>query len=621
MVEAALEQIRGARDFLEVAQAIRRAEFSHLDSREVMATARKLARLEKPGPSVRIALLGTHTFNPLPDYFSVRAAASGRVAECWVAPYGQYMQTVSPPADELRVFQPDIVVLSVQLQSIAPRVVYDFASLTTQDAQSERRRILDHLLNWAELATRATSGTVLLCNFPRPRYPALGVADAKNDSSETAFYLRLNLELLEALQPSNRIRVLDLDEAVAGYGADRAWTHRMYYVSRQPWQPGLCATLARDIWRHVIASKGWARKCLVLDLDNTLWGGVAGEDGPLGLKIGAGDPIGEAYTDFQRAVRNQMSRGVLLAVASKNNPEDVDAVFEQRPEMPLRKDDFAVMQVGWDTKVHALEQIAATLNIGIDSLVFLDDNPAERAMVRGALPEVLVPELPDTPALYASFLRSQGWFERPKVTSEDLAKTRQYKEQAEREVLRRAAGSLDHYLADLGTEVQVRRARPEDAPRVQQLFTKTNQFNLTTRRYGLGEVEEFTRSSQHVLGVASACDRYGDLGLIGVFLIRLDEQDAEIDSLLISCRALGRGIETAIMNALKQEVRRCRPRGDLVAHFVPTAKNAPARGYLEGQGLSLAATAADGQMTFRTPVANLRSVEVPHIRLECRTAS
>ena len=614
-----LARIRCASSFEDVSLAIRSAEFSNLDSRTILLTARKLAKMPKPAPSVRLALLGTHTFPPFEDYFHVRAAASARVAECWIGSYGQYMQAVSPPADELRAFQPDVVLLSAQLSALAPSVVHDFGKLSATDADAERRRILDHLLEWADLAKQATDGTILMCNFPRPRYPVLGVADAKHQPSEAAFYLRLNLELLEALRAESRVGILDLDEAVAGFGSDRAWAHRMHYISRQPWQPGLCLALARDLWRQVIAAKGWARKCLVLDLDNTLWGGVAGEDGPMGLKVGPGDPVGEAFADFQHEVRALTARGVVLAVASKNNPGDVDAVFEQRKDMPLRKEDFSIMQVGWDTKVQALETIAATLNIGIDSLVFLDDNPAERAMVRGALPQVLVPDLPDSPALYSSFLRHQGWFERPRVTAEDIAKTRQYTEQAERAVLRRSAGSLEKYLADLATEVEIAVASPVDVPRVQQLFTKTNQFNVTTRRYSVGEVERFLRSPEHLLCVANARDRYGELGLIGVFLLRFDTTDAEIDSFLVSCRALGRGIETVIMNALKLEAKRQRPQGALLASFIPSARNAPARGFYEAQGLAPSSVGADGEANFRTPMAEIDTIEVPHIQATWKT--
>ena len=610
------DEIRGADSLQALSAAVRRAEFSNLDSREIAAAVHKLHSLPVAEPSVRIALVGTHTFAPLQDYLSVRAAASGRVIDFWVGPYGQYMQPVSSPATELHEFRPDIILLSAQIQSLAPRVVNEFASLSELEADSERRRIIEHLLEWASLAVKATDAMVLICNFPRPRYTTFGIADAKRLPSEAAFYLRLNLELLETLRSEMRIGLLDLANAVAGFGGDRAWAHRMYYLSKQPWTPGVCTSVTRDLWRQVIAVKGWARKCLVLDLDNTLWGGVVGEDGPHGIKIDPGDPEGEAYADFQRTVRSLKARGVLLAIASKNNVEDVDAVFEQRPEMPLQKEDFAAMEVGWHSKVQSLQSIAATLNIGVDSLVFLDDDSAERAMVRGALPDVFVPELPDDPAYYASFLKKQGWFEKSSVTEEDVTRSRQYQAQAKRAALGRAIGNLDRYLNDLRTRVSIRRARPEDLARVHQLFTKTNQFNVTTKRYSLGEVEGFARSDQHILGVATSKDRFGDLGLIGVFLLEITGSNVEVDSLLLSCRALGRGVETVVMNAIKEEARRALEGGLLLARFVPTRKNAPASGFFESQGLEAIGGGEDGEVKFQASIPALKPVEVSHIEVD-----
>jgi len=610
-------RIRGAESFEALSDALRCHEVTKLEPRDVVAVARKLAKLNGPPESARIALLGTHTLEPLSDYLKVRALSNRRTVDCWVAPYGQYMQAVCPPADDLARFNPDIVLLSAELRALSPRVTGDFASLSSAEAAAERQRLVQHLVEWADLATQRTRAVALVCNFPRPFNPSFGVADSKRDPSEGEFYLRLNLDLLDALRGRERISLFDLDAIVAACGGDNAWTHRLYYLAKQPWQHGLSATVARELWRHVVAAKGWARKCLVLDLDNTLWGGVIGEDGPQGLRVGPGDAEGEAYEDFQRVVRGLKARGVVLAVASKNNVEDVDAAFQERSDMPLRKDDFAIMEIGWHDKAESIQNIAATLDIGTDSLVFLDDNPAERALVRGSLPEVLVPDLPEDPALYAQFLRLQPWFEKARVTEEDVGKTRQYKEQAQRAALRAGTGSMERYLADLATEVQVWRARLENVARVQQLFSKTNQFNVTTRRYGLGEVEGFIRSDQWRLCIASAKDRFGEFGIIGVYLIELRGENVGVDSFLLSCRALGRGIESAFMNALKQDARRWRPNGMLTASFVPTRKNAPAKGFFDAQGFVAVETHEDGRVDYAAPISDLTDIPVPHIRVTC----
>ena len=563
-------------------------------------------------------MLGTHTFEPLPSYLNVRAAASQKTITCWNGPYGQYMQAIAQPTQELLDLKPDIVLLSAQMRSIAPGVTDDFASLSVRDAEKEHRRILDHLISWAELAAEVTSANVLVANFPRPRYPEFGVADAKRSPSERDFYSRLNLGLSEALRPRNHLGVLDLDGVVSGHGAETSWTRRAYYLSRQPWQPGLCTAIARELWRHVVATKGWSRKCLVLDLDNTLWGGVVGEDGPMALKVGAGDPEGEAFADFQRAIRALKARGVVLAIASKNDPDDVREAFRLRPEMPLRLDDFSVVETGWHSKPDAIENISATLDIGLDSIVFLDDNPAERLKVRGALPAVVTPELPEDPACFASFLKRQAWFERLAVTEEDAGKAHQYKAQATRAVHRRAARDLEQYLVELGTQLHVRRARPQDVSRLHQLFTKTNQFNLTTHRYGVGEIEMLLSSRSHVVCVARASDRYGDLGQIGLYVLELRGDDVLIDSFLLSCRALGRGIETALMNVLKGDVGKSGSRGALRARYVRTARNAPAREFFESQRLGPLGAADAEVVEYEAPIAALQVIDVPHIRMSVR---
>jgi FkbH-like protein len=614
------DRIRTAGTFSELGEQIRHVEFSNLDTQDIAVVTRKLASITTPEPAARIALLGTHTFEPLPSYLSARAAASQKTIACWSGPYGQYMQSIAEPAGELIELNPDIILLSAQMKSIAPLVTDNFADLSESDAQREHSRILDHLVSWGELAVQVTNANVLIANFPRPRYPELGVADARHKPSERNFYARLNLELCEALQPRSRLAVLDLDAVVSGYGAETAWTRRAYYLSRQPWQPGLCTAIARELWRHVVATKGWARKCLVVDLDNTLWGGVVGEDGPHALKIGAGDPEGEAFADFQRAIRALKARGVVLAIASKNNADDVQEAFRVRPEMPLRLEDFAILEIGWGAKSEALRNIAATLDIGLDSLVFLDDSPAERLQVRSALPEVVTPEMPEDPAYFASFLRRQSWFERLAVTQDDVDKTNQYRAQAVRAVHRRAAKDLEGYLADLGTRLHVRRARPEDVARLHQLFTKTNQFNVTTRRYLTGEIEELLSSRDHVVCVASAADRYGDLGQIGLFVLESRGDDFVVDSFLLSCRALGRGIETALMNVLKSLVRNSGRKGVLRARFHRTPKNSPARGFYAAQRLRALGPEDAEIVEYEAPIAALQDVDAPAIQVSLGVA-
>jgi FkbH-like protein len=378
----------------------------------------------------------------------------------------------------------------------------------------------------------------------------------------------------------------------------------MYYLAKMEWSPGFLPLVAGELVRHVKAVRGLGRKCLVLDLDGTLWGGICGEEGPDGVKCGPGDPEAEAFLDFQHRLKALQAQGVLLAVCSKNNLADVVEVFETRSEMPLKLADFAAREVCWEPKHEGLRKIAAALNIGTDSLVFLDDNPAEVSLVAQMLPEVKAVLLPPDPAEYVGVLEKMADFERPAVLAEDHGKTEQYRQNREREELRLqlgaggGGGDLGSYLASLRTELEIRRARRDDLERVHQLFNKTNQFNVTTHRYSLAEVERYAAAQQCELWVARARDRFGDLGTVAVLLLKQEGRSLLVDSLLMSCRAMGRGIETALVNHIKIRLLEHRGLLEVRARFLPTAKNKPVESLFENHGFRLIEARAHGEKIY-----------------------
>ena len=595
-----LREILGARDPL------------GLTAREIAVAGRAADRLAVP-TDLRVAFMGTHTMAPLPAYFRVHGIIHGLGIECLETPYGQYMQQLLADESEVIRFEPHLVVLSMAMRQVAPEIHNRFSSLSPDALQSARERLLEHVVQAAELAARRTSGVVLVANFPRPAYPALGIADAKQPLGETEFYLRLNLEMLERFRDSDRIHVLDVDRLVGGYRSES--TERMYFIAKTLWPESACNPLAAELSRYVIAATGRTKKCLVLDLDNTLWGGVVGEDGPRGIVVGPGSPAGEAYEAFQHAVCSLLDRGIMLGVCSKNNPADVQEAFRLRTDMPLSWDDFAFGEVGWDHKAAGVKRVAQALNIGEDSLVFLDDNPAERVVVRGIASSVAVPELPSDPADYARFLASQVFFEKLRVKSDDLTRVLDYGAQQRREQLRGEVGTLGQYLAQLETEVEIRAASKSDLARVHELFNKTNQFNLTTRRYSIADVESFTGQPQYLLGVLIARDRYGPMGTVGVFLLEAEQAAVRLDSFLMSCRALGRGIETTGMNCVKALVAQRFAADRLLARFVPTAKNDPAKNFLSEQGFRQLELGEDGTASYEADAAALRPLPCDYLKV------
>jgi FkbH-like protein len=490
------------------------------------------------------------------------------------------------------------VFLALSLRLLQPERMAAFSALPAEERRNFREEIVSHVESWAARAVERLPATVLVGNFPAPVWPLAGVADAKAEYSEAELYLELNLELLRRFKGNPRVRVFDLERLASRYGKERILDPKMFYLAKMEWSPGFLPLVAGELVRQVKAIRGLGKKCVVLDLDGTLWGGVVGEEGPAGVKIGQGDPEAEAYLDFHYKLKALQDRGILLAICSKNNRADVVEVFESRPEIPLKLADFAAAEICWDPKHEGLRRIAAALNIGTDSLVFLDDNPAEVSLIQQMMPEVKTVLLPPDPAEFAGLLERMDDFEKLEILEEDRRKADQYRENRQRQELQAAAGDLAGYLASLRIELEIRLARREDLPRVHQLFTKTNQFNLTTERYSLAEVERFATSPACEMWVARARDRFGDLGTIAVVLLKKVGRMATLDSFLLSCRAMGRGIETAIMNHVKQRLVEDRGGLELRGRYLPTAKNKPVERFYEEQGFRLLESASSGERLY-----------------------
>jgi FkbH-like protein len=569
-----------------------------LTGREAERVARRLAELAPPA-DLRLLLLGNHTLDALARSTAAAALCRGVVVDGRVGPFGQHVQMLLDPALGLAEHDPQAIFLSLDLERLLPELPAGLAELTTE----ARRRLVDHGLrvidDWVELAKGRTSATLLVGNFWRPRRAHLGLADAKLAGGEAALYGLLNARLLDAYADDPRVHVVDVDHAVATVGRDAASDPRMAFLAKLAWSEAALPVLGDLLARYLAGLVLPPRKCLVLDLDNTLWGGVLGEEGPDGIRIAEGDPVGEAFRAFQTAIKGVQQRGLLLAACSKNNPGDVEEVFRLRSDMPLKLADFAAKRVNWEPKHQNIRAIAAELNIGTDSLVFIDDNPAECELVRQMLPEVEVVALPKDPSRYAGLLLDLPSLERLEIAAEDRRKTEQYQEQAEREAARVTVGSdMAAYLASLGTEVTIWRASRAELTRVHQLFAKTNQFNLTTRRYKPADIEGFLASPDWRLEVVSAKDRFGDLGIIAALLLERRAEGLVLDSLVMSCRAMGRSIESVIANRIKAIARAERPGGRLLGEFRPTAKNMPAADFFDRQGFLLVSSDEAGNRQY-----------------------
>jgi FkbH-like protein len=601
--------------FQELCRKLRAADVRRFSLRDFAEWERRLQEIAAP-PSLRMALLGNVTLDLLPRYIRVWCAREGLFLDSYTAGYGQHFQAILSEDSTILRYKPDIVFLALEARELGGERLAQYGALSGAERRVLVTEMLETVERWITLALERLSATLLIANFSPPARPQLGIADTREEFGELGFYRELNSTLASLVEPEPRVQVVDLEAVAARFGRERLHDPKLYYLARLPWTESFLPILAEEIIRHVKAALGLTRKCLVVDLDGTLWGGVVGEEGVDGIQIGPGDPVGEAFRDFQYGLKALQARGILLAVCSKNNPADVAEVFQRRPEMVLTQDDFAATRINWRPKPENIAEIATELSIGLESLVFADDNPVECGLVEAMLPQVEVLQLPSDVAEFRQALEHLTCFEKTRVLPEDAAKTEQYRTAHRRRELLDATGNLEAYLLSLETWLQCSEAKPTDLMRAHQLFSKTNQFNVTTKRYSMTELESLLHSGGDTLCVARAGDRFGELGMIAAYLLRRHNSELQIDSFLMSCRAMGRGIEIALMNELKRWFLEESDAERLVASFLPTAKNIPARDFFDEQGFELVERLESGERRYSLARSQAQAKDCEWIRIQ-----
>lgn len=443
------------------------------------------------------------------------------------------------------------------------------------------------------------NGLVVVTSFPIPYRNAYG-----NLFESDPLYgriRRLNERLAERAAASSRLYVCDINRLLHAYGECRARDLRHLYASDIPFTAEFSLRLCQEWFAYIRLLKGNVKKCIVLDLDQTLWGGILGEEGPLGIALGPGYP-GRAFQEFQRALLSYHERGILLAINSKNNPKDVQAVFEENPHMILKPSHFAATVVNWKDKAENLVAIAAELNIGVGSMVFFDDEAVNRALVRHALPTVLVPELVAPPEEYVSILYDLRELNQLRLTDEDIARSRMSANEEERKQVQSVSRSVEEYIAALDLTVTIRRNPTDKLARLAQLTQKTNQFNLTTLRLNEADVERFIASHGLVFS-GDVVDRYGAYGttLLALFE-KVSDGVAVLRVFLMSCRVMGRGVEAVFLDAILQTLKQ-EGVSELRAEFIPTEKNVPSKGFLPLLGFEFVGEGDRGSMVYRLAIA------------------
>jgi FkbH-like protein len=425
----------------------------------------------------------------------------------------------------------------------------------------------------AVLGLAARSPCVFVASWCRPSdHRGYGMLDWKPSVGLANLLARMNLHLAEKLSTASNVYLLDA--ARWSVSAGRAASPKLWYAAKVPYANSVFENAAADVTTGLLALAGRSRKLIVLDLDNTLWGGVIGETGWQGIRLGGHDLIGEGFVDFQRALKALSRRGIQLAVVSKNDESVALEAIDLHPEMQLRRSDFAGWRINWADKAQNIAALLDELNLGLDSAVFIDDNPAERERMRGAFPQVLVPEWPKDPTNYVSALRALDCFETAAVSVEDRSRTAMYVAERERRESRSSVASPDEWLRKLGTRLVLSQLNESNIVRVTQLFNKTNQLNLSTRRLAENEVLEWSCGAGRSLLAVSASDCFGDMGLVGVIGVQADGNQGQLVDFILSCRVMGRRVEQAMVHVAVSELARLGA-ANMQAVYLPTARNRP----------------------------------------------
>jgi FkbH-like protein len=527
------------------------------------------------------------TVEPILPFLTTEAVLSNYVLELQVGGYGSYVDEMLSPQSALAKFKPDLVFVLLDLEEMAGRLPDLCADGIGAGVEEEIEECLARMAQLLRSFRSGNSARLLLQGLVVPDLASLGdVGDANLPHSLTNAVQRLNQRLGALCSTIADCVFFDVDRLAARYGRARWRDARMFYASRLPVSSDSFRAYSRGLVRSFSTLFRAPRKVLCTDLDNTLWGGVLGEDGPEGIATGSAFP-GNCYLDYQKYLKQLSSRGILLAMVSKNNEADVREAFQVRSaDLALSPDDFVASKISWNEKSDSIRELAQELSLGLDSFVFVDDNPVECEAIRLELPDVAVVVAPVLePWRLVEVLSEQPFFDAAVVTDDDVNRLNEYKSQVQRAELATSLGNRDEFLASLGIVCTFQSALQAPLSRAVQLLAKTNQFNLTTRRHSAAEIEEFASTAGGQAVVVRVRDRFGDAGVVGLALARNQGDSCYIDSLLLSCRVIGRGIETALLAYLGEHARRTGVRS-LVGEFIATKKNAPCANFYIDHGFT-----------------------------------
>jgi FkbH-like protein len=533
---------------------------------------------------VRVAILSSFTIYGLEESLKVKCAERKLGCMTYSSPYNQYNQDILSSASPLHEFSPNLTFMLIDTRTILSSLFYNPYSVSVPERREYINSRVKDLVDLVRKFTVKSKSKLVVANFHAPVYTPYGICETKTEYGLREMVLDLNAKLSYSLRDEPATFVFDFDAFVAKYGEVNVYDYRQFLFGDIKVSLNCIPSLAEEFMGYIIAELGINRKCVVLDLDNTLWGGIVGEDGFEGIKLSPQFP-GTSFIEFQRVIQALHERGIILAINSRNNEDEAFRVLREHPYMVLREKNFASIKINWNDKISNTKAIAEELNIGLDSLVYFDDDPVNRELISSALPEVMTVNLPKDPALYAQTLMDLNVFNTFSITDEDKRRGQMYVEERNRTQLEKSVSNLDDFLSQLEIKIKIRKADKFTIPRISQLVLKTNQFNLTTRRFQEEDILKFSEDKNMLVGCAQTSDKFGDNGITGVFVVRKSPDSSEwnIEAFLLSCRVMGRRIEDSIMEYILNEARKegiKRVKG----RYIPTSKNKPCESFLPHSG-------------------------------------
>ena len=561
----------------------------------VMKAHKQLAALREVlgRVSLRVGCLASFTFDPIRPALELQGIRAGMAIDTYVGPFGQFEQELINPSSGLAAFKPDVLFIAIRLQDVCGDLYNSFCGLSQDGANKILDEWFSRLGAALQTFSQRSSAYVLIQNYDQPAFSALGIAEGGAAFSQSATLAAANARLRALAGSLQNVRVMDYDALVARHGR-LGWSDpRTALFARIPVASRYYWALAGFYVRHLRPLFGLTKKVLVLDADHTLWGGVVGDVGPDGIALGHDFP-GNAFVLFQQRILDLYNRGVVLALASKNQPGAVEEVLDKHPEMVLRAKHFAAMRINWDPKPQNVRRIAADLNLGLDSFVFIDDSPVECEMMRTALPQVMTVPLPPDPAAYPGVIESLDCFDQWKVSEEDRRRGALYKAEASRRAFQSEVVDLPTFYRQLEMRMTLFVDHAAHVARAAQMTNRTNQFNMHTIRCSEDDIRGYMSAADHEVITLALQDRFGDNGVVGLAVLRRGEIEWTAHLFLMSCRVLGRTVEQTFVRWIAARARSAGAKR-LVAEFVPTPKNKPFAGFFGDCGFVPAGASGDVQ--------------------------